>query len=61
MDKAEAEGAALELWRELPSQNRDLEHAIEFAKLIARRLPFDTLGNHEKIIAAWLIRDIKKP
>jgi hypothetical protein len=59
VDKAEAERAALALWRELPLQNRDMEHAIEFAKVIARGLPFETLGDHDKIVAAWLIRDIK--
>ena len=62
MEKVEAKKAALELWRELPAQNRsDVKHAIEFAKLIARRLPFETLGDHDKIVAAWLIRDTQRP
>lgn len=62
MDKAEAKRAALNLWRELPAQNRsDAHHAIEFAKLIARQLPFETLGDHDKIVAAWLIQDIQGP
>ena len=58
MNKAEAERTALELWRELPLENRsDVRHAIEFGALIARRLPFDTLGDHDKIVIAWLVRD----
>ena len=60
MDKKEAEQEALQLWRELPAQNRaDIDHALAFAELIAKQLPFDTLGNHDKIVAAWLIRDLK--
>ena len=58
MDKAQAEQAALDLWRELPFENRsDVNHAVEFGALIARRLPFDTLGDHDKIVIAWLVRD----
>lgn len=60
LEKAEAKRAALQLWRELPAQNRsDVQHAVEFARLIARQLPFETLGDHDKIVAAWLIRDIQ--
>ena len=60
MDKAEAERVALELWRALPAENRsDVLLAVEFARLIAHKLPFETLGDHDKIVAAWLVRDVK--
>ena len=61
MDKAEAEQEALRLWHELPEENRsDQEHAIAFAELIAKRLPFRTVANHDKIVAAWLLRDLQR-
>ena len=61
MDKAAAEKEALSLWRELPKQNRsERAHAIAFAELIAKRLPFETLGDHDKIVAAWLLRDLER-
>ena len=62
MDKADAEKEALRLWHELPEQNRsDADHAIAFAELIAKRLPFHTVGNHDRIVAAWLLRDLQRP
>ena len=61
MDKAAAEKEALRLWRELPKQNRsDQAHAIAFAELIAKRLPFETLGDHDNIVAAWLLQDLHR-
>lgn len=61
MDKKEAEIEAVRLWRELPKQNRsDHDHAAAFAELIARKLPFETLGDHDKIVAAWLHRDLQR-
>jgi hypothetical protein len=57
MTKDEARQIAIRQWRELPLENQVIENAVEFAKLIAPALEFDTLGNREKIIAAWLIRD----
>jgi len=45
----------------LPEQNRsNQELAVAFAELIARRLPFHTVGNHGKIVAAWLLRDLQR-
>ena len=35
--------------------------AIEFAKVLLPALEFDTLGSREKILAAWLIRDLGRP
>ena len=61
MNKNDAETEAVRLWRELPKQNRsDHEHAIAFAELIAKRLPFETVGDHDKIVAAWLLRDLQR-
>ena len=59
VDKTDAEQEVLRLWRTLPLQDR-LHHnqAIAFAKAIAGTIDFDSLGNHDKIIEAWLVRDL---
>ena len=59
MTKDEARQIAIRQWRELPLENQVIENAVEFAKLIAPALEFETLGHREKIIAAWLIRDVE--
>ena len=58
MTKDEAEKEALKRWRELPLANQTVENAIEFAKVLLPALEFETLGSREKILAAWLIRDL---
>lgn len=59
MTKDEALLEAIRRWRELPLSNQRIENAVEFAKVLEPELPFETLGNREKIIAAWLIRDVE--
>jgi hypothetical protein len=61
VNKQEAEVEALRLWHALPPENRsDIVHALAFAQLIAKTLPFDTLGQHDKIVQAWLVRDLQR-
>jgi hypothetical protein len=61
MTKEEAERETLKAWRALPVQKRqNLDDATEFAKLIAPGVPFDTLGSHDRIVEAWLHRDVQK-
>lgn len=59
MDKAEAQKEAIRLWRSLPPQeHRTHKQATAYAKTISPMLPFDTLGDHDKIIEGWLQRDL---
>ena len=59
MDKDEACKEAIRLWRALPpQQHRHHKQATAFAKTIAPLLPFETLGDHDKIIEGWLQRDL---
>jgi hypothetical protein len=59
MDKAEAQKEALRMWRSLPPQeHRTHKQATAFARAIAPKLPFETLGDHDRIIEGWLQRDL---
>ncbi len=59
MDKSAAQTEALRLWRALPVRDRlDHRQASAFARKIAPTLPFDTLGDHDKVVLGWLIRDL---
>ena len=60
MTKEEAHKAALGRWREIPLENQMIENAAAFAKLIAPSLPFETLADREKVITAWLVRDVEE-
>ena len=59
MDKSAAQAEALRQWRALPVRER-LNHrqAAAFAVKIAPTLPFETLGDHDKIVQGWLVRDL---
>lgn len=47
------------MWRSLPPQeHRTHKQATAFAKTISQMLPFETLGDHDKIIEGWLQRDL---
>jgi hypothetical protein len=50
---------AIRRWRELPISNQTTDVAIEFAKVLFAALEFETLGDRQKIITAWLIRDVQ--
>lgn len=61
MTKDEAERLTLKLWREQPIlKRREPADATAFAKVIAAKVQFDTLGNRERIIEAWLNRDLQR-
>lgn len=48
-------------WRELPIMNRQTQkQAAEFAEVLAAALDFHTMGNKQRIIEAWLVRDIEE-
>lgn len=59
MTKDEARQIAIRQWRELPLENQLVENAAEFARLMAPALEFETLANRERVITAWLIRDVE--
>lgn len=59
MDKSAAQKEALRLWRALPALERqNHRQAIAFAAALAPALPFETLGDHHKIVQGWLVRDL---
>lgn len=59
MDKADAQKEAIRLWRSLPPQeHRTHKQAAAFARTISPTLPFETLGDHDRIIEGWLQRDL---
>jgi hypothetical protein len=59
LEKAAAEKEAIRLWRARPVQERlSYRQAVAFAKMIAPQLEFRTLGNRDRIIEGWLVRDI---
>lgn len=60
MTKEEAETEALKRWHELPVSNQTVDNATEFAKVLLPVLTFETLGHREKVIAAWLLRDVDR-
>ena len=60
MTKDEAQQEATRRWRELPLANQTIVNAVEFAKVLAPALEFHTLGDREKMIVAWLVRDIEQ-
>lgn len=61
MTKDEAHTEALRRWRELPIMKRQThKQANEFAAALAVALDFHTMGSTERVIAAWLVRDIEE-
>jgi hypothetical protein len=59
LTKDQAQLEAIRRWRELPTSNQTTDVAIEFAKVLFPALEFETLGDRQKIITAWLIRDVQ--
>ncbi|MEO9231460.1 MAG: hypothetical protein ABI216_21275 [Devosia sp.] len=59
MTKDEARREAISQWRALPILNQQVATAAEFARLLAPTLGFDTLGDRERVITAWLVRDVE--
>ena len=59
MTKDEARQIVIRQWRELPLANQLVENAAEFARLVAPSLQFTTVADREKLIAAWLVRDVE--
>ena len=59
LTKDQAQAEAIRRWRELPISNQTTDMAMEFAKVLFAALEFETLGDRQKIITAWLIRDVQ--
>ena len=61
MTKDEAQREAMRRWRELPIMNRQThKQAAQFAEVLAAELDFHTMGSKQRIIEAWLVRDIEE-
>lgn len=59
MTKQEAELESIRRWRAQPVMRRKrYQDAKEFAAKLRGDIEFRTMGDPEKIIASWLIRDI---
>ncbi len=61
MTKDEARAEAIRLWRSLPPLERHtVDQAVAFAASIFGRLEFETLADRQKLVTAWLVRDLKQ-
>lgn len=61
MTRQEAEAEVLRRWYELPPEARtSYEQAEAFAAELDRQLEFYTVTSRQRLIAAWLIRDIHR-
>jgi hypothetical protein len=59
MTKDEAEPEAIRRFRQLPlNQRQQIEDAETYARRLDTELEFHTVTNKQKLIAAWLIREI---
>ena len=59
MTKDDAEREAIRRWRELPADLRETaDQAEAYAAILVRELEFPTVTGRERLIGAWLIRDI---
>lgn len=59
LDKTDAQKEALRLWHALPLMSRqNHRQAVAFAAAIAPDLSFETLGDHDKVVEGWLVRDL---
>lgn len=59
MTKDEAHREVLRQWRQLPVQDRrTFEQATAFAAAVTPAIEFETMGSRQRMIAAWLQRDL---
>lgn len=59
MSKDEAEREAIRRWRELPADLRETaDQAEAYAAILVRELEFTSVTGRERLIGAWLIRDM---
>jgi hypothetical protein len=59
MTKDEAQREAIRRFRQLPlHQRQQIEDAEAYSKRLEMELDFHTVTNRQKLIAAWLIREI---
>ncbi len=61
LSKQDAEREVLRRWSQLPPHQRlSYEDAEAYAKRLDAELDFRTMTSKEKLIAAWLIREIDR-
>jgi hypothetical protein len=59
MSKDDAEREAIRRWRQLPADLRETaDQAEAYAAILVRELEFPTVTGRERLIGAWLIREI---
>ena len=60
MTKDEAKKEAIHRWRSLPVMSRRTHQQAEaFVRELARTISFHTMGSCERVMFAWLVRDIE--
>jgi hypothetical protein len=58
--KDEAQREVLRRWRELPIMSRQTyAQAVQFAKTLVGAMQFETLANRDRLVEAWLVRDLQ--
>jgi hypothetical protein len=60
MTKDEARREAVRRWRALPAGERQtLASVSQFARALAQEIVFETLADRERLIEAWLVKDME--
>lgn len=61
MTKDQARLEAIRLWRSLPVMERQTHQQAEaFARTLSGLLDFRTMGDLQRVLLAWLIRDLEQ-
>ena len=61
LSKQDAEHEAIRRWYQLPAQDRETQDdATNYSHRLAAELDFDSITTKQKLIAAWLIREMEQ-
>ncbi len=61
MTKQEAECEVIRRWYLLPAQDRETQDdAVAYSIRLDKELDFETISSRQKLIAAWLIREMEQ-
>lgn len=61
MTKQDAEREVIRRWYMLPAQDRETQDdAVAYSHRLDQELDFETMSNKQKLIAAWLIREMEQ-
>ena len=61
LSKQDAEREAIRRWYQLPAEDRQTQDdAANYSHRLATELDFDSVTTKQKLIAAWLIREMEQ-